>query len=291
MATYISYKLSDLIERRSLLARLPDRPLVYLSMSDPELQRLLDDTTDHATTNAESQNENTNVRITEVFSMFKTYLEEKIDEKEQQLELKSKTEKEVVQLNYKGNQKQYELNAKLDAILDAVAKANNAENARQRIAALVTEAKALLKRRQKLIKIADRNKNGWKVVEEYESDDLASDSEDERRLKRAKEAASRKRKPNVFQPVGQVKRQRFGADTDHTLFRGKSYTNCFDFFGIFFLFYFWILCIFYWSGSSGNPTISYLCCLIFSGLKLKIFYVRLNAVNKNINEFSAGTHE
>ena len=41
MAACISYKLSDLIERRSLLTRLPDRPLVYLSMSDPELQRLL----------------------------------------------------------------------------------------------------------------------------------------------------------------------------------------------------------------------------------------------------------
>ena len=182
---------------------------------------MLDDTTDHATTNAESQIENTNARITEVFSMFKTYLEE-IDEKGQQLELKSKIQKEVVQLNYKGNQKQYELNAKLDAILDAVAKANNAENARQRIAALVTEAKATLKRRQKLIKIADRNKNSWKVIEEYESDDLASDLEDERKLKRAKEAASRKRKPTVFQPVGPIKRQRFGADTITRFFVART---------------------------------------------------------------------
>jgi hypothetical protein len=44
----------------------------------------------------------------------------------------------------------------------------------------VQEAKALLKRRQKLIKIADSNKDGWKAVEEYESDDLASNSEDEK---------------------------------------------------------------------------------------------------------------
>jgi hypothetical protein len=56
-------------------------------------------------------------KISEVFNMFKTYLEEKIDEKGKQLELKGKTEKEIVQLNYKGNQKQYELNAKTDAIL------------------------------------------------------------------------------------------------------------------------------------------------------------------------------
>ena len=32
------------------------------------------------------------------------------------------------------------------------------------------------------------------MVEEYESDDLASNSEDEKRIKRAKEAASRKRR-------------------------------------------------------------------------------------------------
>ena len=39
--------------------------------------------------------------------------------------------------------------------------------------------KLLIKERQKLIKIADKNKDGWLVVQEYESDDLASDSEDE----------------------------------------------------------------------------------------------------------------
>ena len=51
-----------------------------------------------------------------MFTMFKTYLEEKIDEKGRQPECRGKTEKEVVQLNFKGKQKQYELNAKVDAI-------------------------------------------------------------------------------------------------------------------------------------------------------------------------------
>jgi hypothetical protein len=160
--------------------------------------------------------------VTEVFNMFKTYLEEKIDEKGKQLELKGKTEKEVVQLNYKGNQKQYELNAKTDAILDEIEKANSAGSAIPRIAALVQEAKALLKRRQKLIKIADCNKDGWKVVEEYESDDLASNSEDEKRLKRAKEAVNRKRRQTTFQPSARTKRQRLSSDADQMLFRGKQ---------------------------------------------------------------------
>ena len=45
-----------------------------------------------------------------------------------------------------------------------------------------------------LIKISDIYKDGWQVVKEYESDKLASNSEDEKKLKKAKEAAGRKRK-------------------------------------------------------------------------------------------------
>ncbi len=52
----------------------------------------------------------------------------------------------------------------------------------------------LIRKRQKLIRIADKSANGWKVVDEYVSDELVSGSEDEKRLKKAKEAAIRKRK-------------------------------------------------------------------------------------------------
>ena len=50
----------------------------------------------------------------------------------------------------------------------------------------------LLATRQKLIKIADRSELGWKVVEEYEADELASGSEDEKKLERAERTAERK---------------------------------------------------------------------------------------------------
>ena len=59
---------------------------------------------------------------------------------------------------------------------------------------LVAERKQLVKKRQTLIKIADRNKEGWRLVQEYESDDLASDSKDEKKLRKAKRAMERKRK-------------------------------------------------------------------------------------------------
>ena len=38
-----------------------------------------------------------------VFSMFKDYLEKKLDDKEKQIAQKSKIDKEVVQMKYKGN--------------------------------------------------------------------------------------------------------------------------------------------------------------------------------------------
>ena len=141
----------------------------------------------------ETPRQHENPMVQEVFSMFKSYLEDNIDEKSKQLEQKGKMEKEVVQLNYKGNQKQYEMNANIEGIIDDISRENDRDNKNPRITALVDKAKASIHRRQKLIKIADRSKDGWKVVEEYESDDLVSNSEDEKRIKKAKEAASRKR--------------------------------------------------------------------------------------------------
>ena len=43
--------------------------------------------------------------VNEVFSMFKTYLETKLDEKTKELESKSKLDKQVTQMKFKGNQK------------------------------------------------------------------------------------------------------------------------------------------------------------------------------------------
>ena len=47
--------------------------------------------------------------------MFKDFFEKKIEGKGKQIEQRSTLGKEVVQLKFKGNQKQFELNAKLDA--------------------------------------------------------------------------------------------------------------------------------------------------------------------------------
>ena len=51
---------------------------------------------------------------------------------------------------------------------------------------------AFLTHRQKLIKLADRSESGWAVVDEYDADALADNSEDERKIEKAEKAAEKK---------------------------------------------------------------------------------------------------
>ena len=61
-------------------------------------------------------------------------------------------------------------------------------------------AEALLLNRQKTIKLADRSELGWSVVEEYEADELADNSEDEKIVRAEKEAERKalKRRKDVW---------------------------------------------------------------------------------------------
>ena len=44
-------------------------------------------------------------------------------------------------------------------------------------------ALASIQKRQKLIKLADKSEAGWLVVDEYESDELVDDSEDDKKIR------------------------------------------------------------------------------------------------------------
>uniref|UniRef100_A0A1X7SK46 Uncharacterized protein n=1 Tax=Amphimedon queenslandica TaxID=400682 RepID=A0A1X7SK46_AMPQE len=56
---------------------------------------------------------------------------------------------------------------------------------------------------QKLIKMAERSENGWKVVKEYESDSLAENEEDEKRIAKAEKVAASAaiKKKSVSKPI------------------------------------------------------------------------------------------
>ena len=56
------------------------------------------------------------------------------------------------------------------------------------------EGMHLIDERQKLIKIADRSESGWLTAQEYETDQIADDSDDKKRYTRAKRQAERLKK-------------------------------------------------------------------------------------------------
>lgn len=96
----------------------------------------------------------------------------------------------------KAHREQFEFNERvaecLEKATDEVAKRPVDATSLDKAKAALDQGLELLASRQKLIKIADRSEFGWKVVAEYEADELASDSEDEKKLEKAERNAERK---------------------------------------------------------------------------------------------------
>jgi hypothetical protein len=93
----------------------------------------------------------------------------------------------------KGNQLQWEYNYQLIADLTRTLTAIEEENAAGQldsIAKSLRAAIASLLYRNKLIKIADTNQDGWLVVKEYVGSTVADDDEDEKHIRRAAAAAA-----------------------------------------------------------------------------------------------------
>lgn len=117
----------------------------------------------------------------------------------------------------KGNEEQHKINLKVSnkmkeahLSLQENPEPNSFTN---KAANRISEGIALLSHRQKLVKLADQSETGWKVVEEYETNALASDSEDEKRIIRAENRAQRKIKTQKsnrgrrFNPYGAPRQQ------------------------------------------------------------------------------------
>lgn len=115
-----------------------------------------------------------------------------VNETAKKLKLEKKQE-----FKSKSHEIQHEFNESIEQVLRNAKisiQAKDVESANK----ILDEGMKIIKKRQKLIKIADREENGWEVVKCYVSDDLASDSDDEKSLQKArKEAALICRKKNL----------------------------------------------------------------------------------------------
>ena len=105
----------------------------------------------------------------------------------------------------KGNEKQFKFNEEVaekiqeaatelqSVVVPAEAEAVNVPvRVLEKAKKAITEGMSSIQDRQKLIRIADRSDFGWDVVQEYQADELAADSDDEKKLSKAEKAAEQK---------------------------------------------------------------------------------------------------
>ena len=140
-----------------------------------------------------------------VFDKFKGYLDSKLEDfasTQSGLILRSveagknirklQREAEARKLKKKGNNKQFLFNAEILDELDVITEELHSESIDSALKTTKRVGK-FIRKRQKLIKLADKSEEGWLAVDEYESDELADDSADEKRIKKAQEKAARKK--------------------------------------------------------------------------------------------------
>ena len=89
----------------------------------------------------------------------------------------------------KGNENQFKHQArvltKLKEARDHLDSSSIADESVESAKASINEGMELVKNRQKLIKLAYSSQLGWKVMKEYESNPIAEDSDDEKKIYRA----------------------------------------------------------------------------------------------------------
>ena len=95
----------------------------------------------------------------------------------------------------KGNEDQYRFNLKVG---DAIEEAKEACSSQQldKVHASLEKGEKLLSERQKHILLADKSDFGWSLIREYKRNDLAEDSDDEKKIIRAEARARTQAKQN-----------------------------------------------------------------------------------------------
>ena len=138
------------------------------------------------------------------FKEFKKEVQDSQDQSVERVAKKARAERPS-SFRFKGNEDQFYFNQKvIDTVDEASAQLDRAtsdagsssssklSDTLEKTKKAVMEGKKLLLQRQKHIRLADRSEHGWKVVQEYEADELAADDADEKRIAKAIKAADQK---------------------------------------------------------------------------------------------------
>ena len=150
------------------------------------------------------------------FEQIKEYLDSKFIELQREVPAESAPVKPII-LKNKGNQNQLDHEEKLLFLVQGAEKALEKDE-KDKAKEILNETKEEIRKRIKLIRLADKSEGGWQTVSEYLSDELASDSEDEKRIRRADNAACAKRKKKTNKEVT-AKRARISHGSGNQFFR------------------------------------------------------------------------
>ena len=165
-----------------------------LIMSEPgspgdraEISQPREDSLPNATRRKES------LDLVDTFELFKVYFDNKLGDLKSELVQDSLTKKlkEDVSLKFKreGNKIQHKFNEEIVSELNKLLKF--APLSESHVIQLVSNLVGKVKGRNKLIRIADTSTGSWTTVREYESNVIASDSEDEKKIRQANARAVR----------------------------------------------------------------------------------------------------
>ena len=91
----------------------------------------------------------------------------------------------------KANKDQYRFNSKLTDVLDEAKSSCSTQNL-DKVKESLEKGENLLAERQKHILLADKSDYGWMVIQKYKKNDLADDSDDEKKIIRAEARARTK---------------------------------------------------------------------------------------------------
>ena len=126
------------------------------------------------------------------------------DDLEKAVEKRAKLEEKPT-FRRKFNEDQFKHSKEMERIMDKIS-GHLENNDKDKAKEVVEEGKTLICKRQKLIRIADREEDGWEVIKCYQSDALASDSDDENRLNKSRRQAKLNKKEHKEKRLGLKKR-------------------------------------------------------------------------------------